>query len=94
MFCLKTELTLLIQLLFVWGIRNWNGTSAPWPRRYTGAIHLEVRAPSLTKSLGFKQLRNKVVFINTVVHRAITAVPFLCDVGGDVSLLNIYVFDL
>lgn len=46
-------------------------------------------------SLGFKELWNKVVFINHIVHRAITAVPFPYDVGGDSFLVKyMYIFDL
>lgn len=47
-------------------------------------------------SLGFKQLCNELVFINPIVHKAIT--PFPGDVGGDYFLTKcnicIYLFDL
>lgn len=61
-----------MSLLFsVCGIRNWEDTSVPWLPRYTSAIDLEDRAPPPTMSLEFRQLCNKVVFINLIVNHCI-----------------------
>lgn len=80
-----TECTGLNLLLSVCRIRNSEDTSVPWLPRYRGAIDLEGRAPSLTMSLEFKQLCNKVVFINRIVNHCI---PILCEVGGDYFLIK------
>lgn len=66
-----TEYAVLNLHLSVCRIRNWGDSSEPWLPRYRGAIDLEGRAHSLTVSLEFKQLCNKVVFINLIVNDCI-----------------------
>lgn len=50
---------------------------------------MEGRTPSLTTSVGFKQLCNNVFFVNLTVHGVITAASFPSNRGGD-SLLSFH----